>query len=234
MGIDVSSIQVLLDDLLEIGALGVVLSDSSGLVIASALPRITGDTEMLSESLGALSALVIPQGEQVASYLSPGGEFRDTVIHTNSKEGPRSVLAFTLDSEPKTCIMIISEPALEAQIVHEFARMRDKVINSIQGLAVEVRDLAPSARGRDRKIGAFWETLEDKVRKAGSVEELKRAILDAKDDFLQIHGSYSTVLYSMTRAASRVTAGQNFEVMKEQLLKDIKEWKTKILGELDE
>ena len=225
MGIDVSAIQVLLNDILEVGALAVVLSDSVGLAIANAVSK-SNDIDI--EALGALSSIVIPQGEQVANYLNEGS-FKDTVIHTTSSEGPRVVLAYSLDSDPKTCIMIIADPTLEAQIKHEFENLRDKLELSIKGLAVEIRNLAPSTFG-DRKIEAFWSTLEANVSKATSNEEMKRALLDAKDNFLMIHGM-SIVLHAMQTFSNRIKPTADSETLKNDLLAQIKVWKAKLLNE---
>lgn len=229
MGIDVSAIQVLLNELLEVGALAVVLSDSVGLGIANAVSK---KNEIDIEALGALSSIVIPQGEQVANYLSNEGSFKDTVIHTTSSEGPRVVLAYSLDSDPKTCIMIIAEPTLEAQIKHEFDNLRNKLEMSIKGLAVEIRNLSPNTVG-DRKIEAFWSTLEANVMNATSNEEMKRALLDAKDNFLLIHGM-SIVLHAMQTFSNKIKPSADSEVLKKDLLSQIKIWKAKLLNERNE
>lgn len=226
MGIDVSAIQQLLNEVLEVGALAVVLSDSVGLVIANAVSK----QNMIDiEALGALSSIIIPQGEQVANYLSTGGNFSDTVIHTTSPEGPRVVLAYSLDSDPTTCIMIIAEPTMEAQIKHEIGTLRKKLELSIKGLAVEIRNLTPSSGG-DRKIQAFWDTLEANVQKASSNEEMKRALLDAKDNFLLIYGM-SIVLHAMQTFANRIKPNADSEALKKELLVQVKEWKAKLLNE---
>lgn len=225
MGIDVSAIQVLLNEILEVGALAVVLSDTVGLGIANAVSKKTDIIDI--EALGALSSIVIPQGEQVANYLSDGGSFLDTVIHTSSPE--RVVLAYSLDSDPKTCIMIIADPTLEAQIKHEFGMLRDKLEMSIKGLAVEIRNLGPSTGG-DRKKQAFWETLEANVQKATTNEEMKRALLDAKDNFLMIFGM-SIVLHSMQSFSNRLKPNVDSEMLKKELIAQIKEWKAKLLNE---
>lgn len=226
MGIDVSAIQQLLNDVLEVGALAVVLSDSVGLVIANAVSK---KNKIDIEALGALSSIIIPQGEQVANYLSSGGNFSDTVIHTTSSEGTSVVLAYSLDSDPKTCIMIIADPTLEAQIKHEFNTLRKKLELSIKGMAVEIRNLAPSSGG-DRKIKAFWDTLEDNVQNASSNEEMKRALLDAKDNFLLIYGM-SIVLHAMQTFANRIKPDADSETLKKELLVQVKEWKAKLLNE---
>lgn len=227
VGIDVSAIQVLLNELLEVGALAVVLSDSVGLAIANAVSK-TNKIDI--EALGALSSIVIPQGEQVANYLSSGGNFKDTVIHTTSADGPTSVLAYSLDSDPKTCIMVIVEPTLEAQIIHEFANLKDKLVMSIKGLAVEIRNLSPS-NFSDRKIQAFWDTLQANVTKAKSNEEMKRALLDAKDNFLLIHGM-SIVLHAMMTFANKIKPSVDSETLKTDLLTQIKIWKAKLVNEI--
>lgn len=226
MGIDISAIQVLLNEILEVGALAVVLSDNVGLAIANAVSK-KNDIDI--DALGAVSSIVVPQGEQVANYLANGGNFLDTVIHTSSAEGPRVVLAYSLDSDPKTVIMIIAEPTLEAQIKHEFENLRDKLILSIKGLAVEIRNLAPTTFG-DRKIEAFWNTLEANVKNASSNEEMKRALLDAKDNFLLIHGM-SIVLHAMQTFANRIKHSSDSETLKTELLDQIKVWKAKLLNE---
>ena len=231
MGIHVSSLQHLLNDIIDIGALAAVLADSSGLVIANSLGK-SEDSGDLSESLGALSAIVIPQGEQVASYLATDGSFSDAVIHTHSPEGPRSVLAFTIESDPKTCLMVISDPALESQIKHELINLKNKITLAIKGMAVEVRDLTPNISG-DKRVVAFWAMLESKVSNAKSTDELRRVLLDAKEDFLVVHGSYSTVIYSMNAAAKRINSLKTVDTIKPDLLSEIKTWKKKLLGNND-
>lgn len=226
MGIDVSAIQVLLNEILEVGALAVVLSDAVGLGIASAVSK---ENKIDIEALGALSAIIIPQGEQVANYLSASGNFRDTVIHTSSPDGPSVVLAYSLDSDPNTAIMIIADPTLEAQIKHEFGRLKDKLELSIKGMAVEIRNLKSSSSG-DRKIEAFWNTLDANVTKATTIEEMKRALLDAKDNFLMIHGM-SIVLHSMQSFSNKLKPKGDTESLRKELLVQIKEWKAKLLNE---
>ena len=193
---------------------------------------VSKKNEIDIEALGALSSIVIPQGEQVANYLSNEGSFKDTVIHTTSSEGPRVVLAYSLDSDPKTCIMIIAEPTLEAQIKHEFDNLRNKLEMSIKGLAVEIRNLSPNTVG-DRKIEAFWSTLEANVMNATSNEEMKRALLDAKDNFLLIHGM-SIVLHAMQTFSNKIKPSADSEVLKKDLLSQIKIWKAKLLNERNE
>ena len=212
MGIDVSAIQVLLNEILKVGALAVVLSDRVGLGIANAVSK---QSMIDIEALGAVSAIVVPQGEQVANYLSTGGNFMDTVIHTTSEDGPRVVLAYSLNSDPKTCIMIIAEPTLEAQIKHEFEGLRQKLEMSIKGLAVEIRNLGTRSGG-DRKIQAFWETLDANVKKASSNEEMKRALLDAKDNFLMIFGM-STVLHAMATFSNKIKPTEDMDMLKKEL-----------------
>lgn len=233
MGIHVSSLQHLLDEIVDIGALAVVLADSSGLVIVNSLGKSDSD-DLLSDSLGALSSIVIPQGEQVAGYLANEGSFEDTVIHTNSSDGPRSVLAFTIESDPKTCLMIISKPELEGQITHELSILKEKIILAIKGMAVEVRDLDPKISGGDKKVKAFWNMLESKVINSNGHEELKRNILDAKEDFLVISGSYSTIIYSMNAAANRINSLNNIDSIKENIINDIKSWRKKSGIDIDE
>jgi predicted regulator of Ras-like GTPase activity (Roadblock/LC7/MglB family) len=228
VGIHVSALQHLLDEIIDIGALAVVLADSSGLVIANSLDKKSKD-DILSESLGALSAIVIPQGEQVANYLATNGYFEDTVIHTKSPDGERSVLAFTIDSDPKTCLMIISDPALESQITYEIASIKDKIALAVKGMAVEIRDLTPTISG-DKKVQAFWSMLESKINNSTSTSELRRNLLNAKEDFLTVHGSYSTVIYSMNAAAKRIDSSSAVDSQKTDLLQELKIWKRKILG----
>lgn len=228
MGIHVSALQHLLDEVIDIGALAVVLADSSGLVIANSLGSQNME-ELLSESLGALSAIVIPQGEQVANYLATNGYFEDTVIHTRSPEGERSVLAFTIESNPKTCLMIISDPALESQITHEISTIKDKIALTVKGMAVEIRNLKPSISG-DKKVQAFWAMLESKITNSTTTDELRRNLLNAKEDFLVVHGSYSTVIYSMNAAARRIDSTGSVDTQKTATLEEMKIWKRKILG----
>ena len=229
LGIHVSSLQLLLDDLIDIGALAVVLADASGLVIANSLGKSNNVEDILSESLGALSAIVIPQGEQVANYLATDGYFEDTVIHTSSPDGPRSVLAFTIDSDPKTCLMIISEPEIESQITYELTTIKDKIELAVKGMAVEIRDFKPNISG-DKKVRAFWAMLESKISHSKSSEELRRVLLNAKEDFLIIHGSYSTVIYSMNAAAKRIDSNRPVDAIKPDLIQEIKIWKKKLIG----
>ena len=182
------------------------------------------------EVMSAVSALVVPQGEQIAGYL--GGNFQDTVIHVTSVEKKFSVLAFVLDSDPNTAIMIICDPAVEAQVVHEFNKMKEKILHSVEGVAVEIRtSTASEFASVNRKSLAFWDTLKFNVENTHDVQSIRRCLLDAKDNYLQIHGRFSPILYQMnsfsTKAGGDIT---DFELFKKQTLDQIKVWKKETTG----
>jgi predicted regulator of Ras-like GTPase activity (Roadblock/LC7/MglB family) len=229
MGIDVTVVQKLLDELTEVGAQYVVVADVEGLSIAVATTKDDPDT---IETMGALTSIVIPQGEQISTYL--GGNFLDTVIHTKSASDTKSVLAYSLDTEPKTAILLICAPELEPQVVHQFEKIRDKIEHSLEGIAVEVRDNIKDpfsgASSVDKKISAFWDTLLTSVDKSASREGLKRVILDAKDNYMQVHGRFSPFLYQMNSYSSLVTKAENFEEFKKETLSQVDVWKRRALG----
>ena len=182
------------------------------------------------EVMSAVSAIVVPQGEQVAGYL--GGNFQDTVIHVTSTQEKFSVLAFILDSHPKTAIMIISDPAVEAQVVHEFNKMKEKILHSVEGVAVEIRTSTASEFATvDRKILAFWDTLKFSVENSHDEPGIRRCLLDAKDNYLQIHGRFSPILYQMNSYSAKAGGDiTNFEMFKKQTLEQIKIWKKETTG----
>ena len=229
MGIDVAVLQKLLNELIDIGAQYVVVADVEGLSIAVA--TIREDPETI-ETMGALTSIVIPQGEQISSYLS--GEFLDAIIHTKSATDRKSVMAYSLDTEPKTAILLICAPELEPQVVHQFEKTRDKIEHSLEGIAVEVRDNIndpfSGAISVDKRITAFWETLISSVEKSINIEGLKRVILDAKDNYLQIHGRFSPVLYQMNSYCSKITETENFDDLNKDTVKQVQTWKKRALG----
>lgn len=235
MGVDVSSIQILLNEVLEVGANAVVLADATGLVIASIIAK--GYESALADTLAAISGLLLPTGEQVASYIS-GGDFQDIVIHTSSQSGNNSVLAYSLDSTPntpKTGIIIICTLALESQVVHEFQKIKTKFINALEGIAVELPSLNPQS-DVSRKVVSFWGALVNRIENAQSVEEIRRALLDAKENYIQIHGSYSTILYAMNTASTVISSNlhEDFSTTKQRIIQQVKDWKKRVIGSPEE
>ncbi|MFW9927845.1 MAG: hypothetical protein ACFFD1_00470 [Candidatus Thorarchaeota archaeon] len=231
MGLDVNVVQKLLNELVVNGADYVVVADKSGLSIAVAVAN-QDDTETI-ETMGALTSIVIPQGEQIANYL--GGGFQDTVIHTRSQTQRKCVLAFSLDTDPKTAILMICAPELEPQVVHGFDILKDKIINSLEGIAIEVRDNINDPYSgmttENRRIGAFWDTLLTSVDKAVNPDAMKRVILDAKDNYMQIHGRFSPVLYQMNAYGNKINNNiENFEEFKLETKKQVQTWKKHALG----
>lgn len=229
MSVDITSIQILLKNVLEVGATAVVISDMTGLLIAA---EISDESEQsLGEVLSAISSLLIPQGKQVADYLS-GGKFQDTVIHTVSDAVSTSVLAYSLDSNPQTCIMIICDGAVETQIVHEFSKIKNKFIYAMEGVAVEIPDLSPQQMA-DRKVVSFWDTLRNHIESSQSVDEIKRALLNAKDSYALIHGGYSTVVYAMNTASSSISflKEEDFDKVRTSILTQVGKWRKRILGD---
>ena len=112
--------------------------------------------------------------------------------------------------------------------------MRDKIEHSLEGIAVEVRDNIndpfSGSISVDKRITAFWDTLITSVEKSNSTEGMKRIILDAKDNYMQIHGRFSPVLYQMNSYSSKVTKTENFEELKKETVIQVQTWKKRALG----
>ena len=61
---------------------------------------------------------------------------------------------------------------------------------------------------------------------------MKRALLDAKDNFLMIFGM-STVLHAMATFSNKIKPTEDMDMLKKELLEQIKGWKAKLLAEKD-
>ncbi|HKZ40499.1 MAG TPA: hypothetical protein VJ044_06020 [Candidatus Hodarchaeales archaeon] len=226
MSIQLVSLRRLISSLVEVGASFVVLADNTGLPIATASKKEDDET---TETMGALTSLVIPQGEQIAQYLN--ANFQDAVIHTISQTKRISVLTFALETDPKTAIMIIADPAAEGQVLFEFQKIKEKIISSFKGIATEVRDSASDpfsgSSQANKQVTAFWDTLASRVVTSTNQDSLKRAVLDAKENYIQIFGRWSPILYHMQSFASR--KAPDFDLLKKEALSLVQDWKKRSL-----
>jgi len=225
LGVDVSSLQKLVDKILRSGAKLAVLADMSGLPIVTSTEL---KQKEIVEALCALASVIIPTGETIAREVE--GDFSESLIRTTSE----SVIASVIDSDPRCVVMAIASKTYEAQIRKEIEDARLSLKKAMEGIAVEIKDDGLFTTKRDdAKLNSFFRTLESQINDAPDLKSLSMYLEDAKENFLQISGRWTTIAYSMNAYARKITALErknpdtDLEELKTEAIKEIKSWEKK-------
>ena len=104
MSIDVKSLSVLINSIVELGAKICVLSDMSGLPMVT---RSNLNMEDVETALSALSSIVVPTGDTIARELE--GNFVNMTVRTTGG----LLLSTVIDSDPKVVLTAIVDENLE-------------------------------------------------------------------------------------------------------------------------
>ncbi|MHA1237438.1 MAG: hypothetical protein ACTSQ9_07255 [Candidatus Hodarchaeales archaeon] len=185
MSIDVKSLSVLIDSIVELGAKICVLSDKSGLPMVT---RSNLDKEDVEIALSALSSLVIPTGDTIARELD--GSFVNMTVRTTGG----LLLSTVIDSDPQVVLTAIVDENLEATITHEMSRLQPIISNAIEGIAMEIKERKRLEIPNQRQITIFFDSLSTKIQQSVTPQDLVSIMRSAKDDLFTLVNS-GTISY---------------------------------------
>ena len=228
MSIDVKSLSVLINSIVELGAKICVLSDMSGLpmVTQSSLKSEDADSET---ALSALSSLVVPTGDTIARELS--GDFVNMSVRTTGG----LLLSTVIDSDPKVVLTAIVDENLETTITHEMLRLQPIISNAVVGIATEIND-RQSLEGPDqRKVTVFFDSFLSKVNNAITSQDLISIIRAAKEDLYTLVNS-GTISYEMNRyvqslkkdVQNKTSNPESVLKIKKEIIQSVSDWKTRL------
>ncbi|MHA1946053.1 MAG: hypothetical protein ACXAC6_00505 [Candidatus Hodarchaeales archaeon] len=226
MSIDVKSLSVLIDSIVELGAKICVLSDKSGLPMVT---RSNLDKEDVEVALSALGSLVIPTGDTIARELE--GNFVNMTVRTTGG----LLLSSVIDSTPQVVLTAIVDENLEATITHEMKRLTPIISNAIEGIAVEIKERERFEIPNQRQITIFFDSLQVKIKQAVTPQDLVSIMRGAKDDLYTLVNS-GTISYEMNRYVLKLqkdvqNKSPNPEFMgkiKKDIVDSIADWKVRL------
>ncbi len=228
MSIDVKSLSVLINSIVELGAKICVLSDMSGLpmVTQSSLKSEDADSET---ALSALSSLVVPTGDTIARELS--GDFVNMSVRTTGG----LLLSTVIDSDPKVVLTAIVDENLETTITHEMLRLQPIISNAVVGIATEISDRQTFAEPDQRKIKIFFDSFVAKVNSAITSQDLISIIRAAKEDLYTLVSS-GTISYEMNRyvlslkkdVQNKTSNPESVSRLKKEIINSVSNWKTRL------
>ncbi len=226
MSIDVKSLSVLIDSIVELGAKICVLSDKSGLPMVT---RSNINKEDVEIALSALSSLVIPTGDTIARELE--GNFVNMTVRTTGG----LLLSTVIDSDPKVVLTAIVDENLEATITHEMRRLQPIISNAIEGIAMEIKERKRLEIPNQRRITIFFDSLLTKIQQAVTPQDLVSLMRGAKDDLYTLVNS-GTISYEMNRYVLRLQKDiQNkspnpefMEKIRKDIVSSVADWKVRL------
>ena len=226
MGIDVKSLSVLINSIVELGAKICVLSDMSGLPMVT---RSNLNMEDVEAALSALSSIVVPTGDTIARELE--GNFVNMTVRTTGG----LLLSTVIDSDPKVVLTAIVDENLETTITHEMRRLHPIISNAIEGIAVEIRDRQRMGTPEQRKVTAFFDSFLTKVDKAVTSQDLISIIRSFKDDLYTLVNS-GTISYEMNRLVIKLQKDMEKESyssdylsrVKQEIKQSVNDWKKRL------
>jgi len=226
MSIDVKSLSVLIDSIVELGAKICVLSDKSGLPMVT---RSNLNKEDVEIALSALSSLVIPTGDTIARELE--GSFVNMTVRTTGG----LLLSTVIDSNPKVILTAIVDENLEATITHEMTRLQPIISNAIEGIAMEIKERERLEIPNQRQITIFFESLLTKIQQAVTPQDLVSIMRGAKDDLFTLVNS-GTISYEMNRYVLRLqkdiqnktTSPELMGKIRKDITHSVADWKVRL------
>ncbi len=227
MGIDVKSLSVLINSIVELGAKVCVLSDMSGLPMVT---RSNLNSEDAETALSALSSIVVPTGDTIARELE--GNFMNMTVRTTGG----LLLSTVIESDPKVVLTAIVDENLEATITHEMRRLHPIISNAIEGIAVEIKDRQQMVAPNQRKIIIFFDSFLSKVEKAVTSQDLISIIRSTKDDLFTLVNS-GTISYEMNRVVIKLQKDMTKEAsnpeyisrIKQEIVQSVTDWKQRLI-----
>lgn len=226
MSIDVKSLSVIINSIVELGAKICVLSDMSGLPMVTQSNLNTGDVET---ALSALSSLVVPTGDTIARELE--GDFVNMTVRTTGG----LLLSAVIDSDPKVVLTAIVEENLETTITHEMRRLQPIISNAMEGIAVEIRERKTLESSDKRKIKVFFDSFIAKIEQAVTPQDLISIIKATKEDLFTLVNS-GTISYEMNRFVLKLQKdvsthsidADSLQRLKEDILQSVSDWKIRL------
>jgi predicted regulator of Ras-like GTPase activity (Roadblock/LC7/MglB family) len=227
MSIDVKSLSVLINSIVELGAKICVLSDMSGLPMVT---RSNLNMEDVETALSALSSIVVPTGDTIARELE--GNFVNMTVRTTGG----LLLSTVIDSDPKVVLTAIVDENLETTITHEMRRLHPVISNAIEGIAVEIRDRQRIGTPEQRKVNAFFDSFLTKVDKAVTSQDLISIIRSSKDDLYTLVPNLGTISYEMNRLVIKLQKDSEKESysadylprVKQEIKQSVNDWKKRL------
>ncbi|MHA2052439.1 MAG: hypothetical protein ACW99F_02465 [Candidatus Hodarchaeales archaeon] len=226
MSIDVKSLSVLINSIVELGAKICVLSDMSGLPMVT---RSNLNTEDVETALSALSSLVVPTGDTIARELE--GNFVNMTVRTTGG----LLLSTVIDSDPKVVLTAIVDENLETTIIHEMRRLQPIISNAIEGIAVEIKDRKTSVSPDRRKVKVFFDSFLSKIDQAVTAQDLISIIKATKEDLFTLVNS-GTISYEMNRFALKLQKDvsthsvnpESLQQLKQDIIQSVSDWKIRL------
>ncbi|MHA1942340.1 MAG: hypothetical protein ACW97P_11575 [Candidatus Hodarchaeales archaeon] len=231
MSIDVKSLSVLINSIVELGAKICVLSDMSGLPMVT---RSNLNTEDVETALSALSSLVVPTGDTIARELE--GNFVNMTVRTTGG----LLLSTVIDSDPKVVLTAIVDENLETTIIHEMRRLQPIISNAIEGIAiegiaVEIKDRKTSVSPDRRKVKVFFDSFLSKIDQAVTPQDLISIIKATKEDLFTLVNS-GTISYEMNRFALKLQKDvsthsvnpESLQQLKQDIIQSVSDWKIRL------
>jgi hypothetical protein len=226
MSIDVKSLSVLIDSIVELGAKICVLSDKSGLAMVT---RSNLNREDVEIALSALGSLVIPTGDTIARELE--GSFVNMTVRTTGG----LLLSTVIDSNPKVVLTAIVDENLEATITHEMSRLQPIISNAIEGIAMEIKERERLEIPNKRQVTIFFDSLLAKIQQAITPQDLVSIMRGAKEDLFTLVNS-GTISYEMNRYVLKLqkdvqNKSPNPEFMgkiKKDIINSVADWKDRL------
>ncbi|MCK4848980.1 MAG: hypothetical protein KAT16_08155 [Candidatus Heimdallarchaeota archaeon] len=226
MSIDVKSLSVLIDSIVELGAKICVLSDKSGLPMVT---RSNLDKEDVEVALSALSSLVIPTGDTIARELE--GSFLNMTVRTTGG----LLLSTVIDSNPKVVLTVLADANLETTITHEMTRLQPIISNAIEGIAMEIKERERLEIPNQRQITIFFDSLSAKIQQAVTPQDLVSIMRSAKDDLYSLVNS-GTISYEMNRyvlklqkdAQNKTPNPELMGIIRKDMASSIADWKVRL------
>ena len=226
MSIDVKSLSVLIDSIVELGAKICVLSDKSGLPMVT---RSNLNKEDVEVALSALSSLVIPTGDTIARELE--GSFLNMTVRTTGG----LLLSTVIDSDPKVVLTVLADANLETTITHEMTRLQPIISNAIEGIAMEIKERQRLEIPNQRQITIFFDSLSAKIQQAVTPQDLVSIMRSAKDDLYSLVNS-GTISYEMNRyvlklqkdAQNKTPNPELMGIIRKDMASSIADWKVRL------
>ncbi|MHA2296029.1 MAG: hypothetical protein ACXAEU_03895 [Candidatus Hodarchaeales archaeon] len=223
MGIDVTSLQKLIDKIVRSGAKLAVLADMSGLPIVTSTEL---KEKEIVDALCALASVIIPSGETIAREVA--GDFSESLVRTTKE----SVIASAIESDPRCVVMAIASKTYETQIRKEIEEARPTLLKAMEGIAVEIRDEGLyTTRTDDARLDSFFKAFLSRINDIPDVNTLTLVLDESKENFLQISGRWTTLAYSMNAYARKIQTKArrdpeiDLELLKSETIKEIESWK---------
>lgn len=223
----VLNVQSLLDAIVKVGAKICVVADLNGLMIATASSLDDIERE---EALSALSAIVIPVGETASQELY--GDFKEIIIRTDQEV----IVALSLESNPKTAVMAISDKSFERLLVETLQEKYDLLSKSMDGTQLDIQKVGIYV-DRSDKISKFFDSLRTRIIASQNFKSILRILRDATDEYSsQTAGGWSTLTYQFNAFSRNIKnlrrSDPNFPLdeLKEMTSKEITKWKSKALA----